>query len=121
MLLRALPAPAVRRLPRLPRAAARALGQPRHGVSTAAADARDAAAAAAAAAAALAAHDEARMRQALQLAHAAAAAGEVPVGAVLEHEGRVLALAHNQSAALVRVARVIVLIYVLARCVRRPA
>lgn len=49
-----------------------------------------------------AAHDEERMQQALQLAREAAAAGEVPVGALLEHEGRVLALAHNECEARVR-------------------
>jgi hypothetical protein len=110
MLLRALPAPAVRRLPRVPRAAVCVLGQSLRGVSAAAA-AADVPGAAAAAACGLAAHDAARMRQALQLARAAASAGEVPVGALLEHEGRVLALAHNQSAALVRI---ILLIYVFA-------
>ncbi len=47
-----------------------------------------------------AAHDAARMRQALVLARDAAAAGEVPVGAVLVAGGRVLAWAHNRSAAL---------------------
>jgi hypothetical protein len=56
----------------------------------------------AAAAQAQAAHDEARMRQCLELARTAAAAGEVPVGALLEHDGRVLAVAHNCSEAQVR-------------------
>jgi len=35
------------------------------------------------------------MREALDLAKRAAAAGEVPVGAVLEYRGRVIATAHN--------------------------
>ena len=47
-------------------------------------------------------HDESRMRQALALAQRAAAAGEVPVGAVLELRGQVVATAHNQSDTTVR-------------------
>lgn len=39
------------------------------------------------------------MRAALALAEAAVAAGEVPVGAVIVQEGRVLAAAHNETAA----------------------
>jgi tRNA(adenine34) deaminase len=35
------------------------------------------------------------MQRALELAHAAAVVAEVPVGAVLVHEGRLLAQAHN--------------------------
>lgn len=41
-------------------------------------------------------HDEHWMRRALEQAAAAAAAGEVPVGAVVVMEGRLLAEAHNQ-------------------------
>ena len=59
----------------------------------------------AAAAAAQAAHDESRMRECLALARTAAAAGEVPVGALLEHDGRVLAVAHNCSEAQARSTR----------------
>jgi tRNA(adenine34) deaminase len=40
--------------------------------------------------------DEDHMRQALDEARAAAAAGEVPVGAVAVHEDRIIARAHNQ-------------------------
>ena len=40
--------------------------------------------------------DEPYMRLALAQAHGAAAAGEVPVGAVVVHQGRVIAQAHNQ-------------------------
>lgn len=40
--------------------------------------------------------DERLMRQALQEARAAMEADEVPVGAVIVHEGRVIASAHNQ-------------------------
>ena len=51
-------------------------------------------------------HDESRMREALALAQQAAAAGEVPVGAVLELRGQVVATAHNQSDATVRRRRI---------------
>jgi len=40
--------------------------------------------------------DERRMEEALRLAQRAAEAGEVPVGAVIVREGRVLGRAHNQ-------------------------
>jgi len=40
--------------------------------------------------------DEHYMRRALVEARAAAAAGEVPVGAVIVHEGRLIGRAHNQ-------------------------
>lgn len=40
--------------------------------------------------------DERFMRMALEEAHAAAALGEVPIGAVVVHEGRVIARAHNR-------------------------
>jgi tRNA(adenine34) deaminase len=40
-------------------------------------------------------HDTLWMQRALELAAAAAAVGEVPVGAVIVHEGRLLAEAHN--------------------------
>jgi tRNA(adenine34) deaminase len=40
--------------------------------------------------------EEKRMAEALRLAQTAAEAGEVPVGAVIVHEGRVIARAHNQ-------------------------
>ena len=40
--------------------------------------------------------DERWMRQALQQARAAMEADEVPVGAVIVHEGRIIAAAHNQ-------------------------
>ncbi len=40
--------------------------------------------------------DERRMREALKLAGKAAEDGEVPVGAVIVHEGQVIARAHNQ-------------------------
>jgi len=40
--------------------------------------------------------DEKFMEEALRLAGRAAEAGEVPVGAVIIHEGRVIARAHNQ-------------------------
>lgn len=40
--------------------------------------------------------DEFYMELALQQAHAAAAADEVPVGAIIAHQGRVIAEAHNQ-------------------------
>jgi tRNA(adenine34) deaminase len=40
-------------------------------------------------------HDALWMQRALELAAAAASAGEVPVGAVIVHEGRLLAEAHN--------------------------
>ena len=40
--------------------------------------------------------DEAMMREALQEATLASAEGEVPVGAVLVHQGRILARAHNR-------------------------
>ncbi|MFM6986805.1 MAG: tRNA adenosine(34) deaminase TadA [Hydrogenophaga sp.] len=43
----------------------------------------------------LLANDETFMRQALQQAQAAAAAGEVPVGAVVVHQGRVIATGRN--------------------------
>ena len=36
------------------------------------------------------------MSRALELARLAAAAGEVPVGAVIVHEGRIIACAHNE-------------------------
>lgn len=42
------------------------------------------------------------MREALDLATRAAAAGEVPVGAVLEFRGQVVASAHNLSDTSVR-------------------
>ena len=40
--------------------------------------------------------DERRMEEAIRLAQRAAEAGEVPVGAVIIHEGRVIGRAHNQ-------------------------
>jgi len=40
--------------------------------------------------------DERRMEEAIRLAQRAAEAGEVPVGAVIVHEGRVIGRAHNQ-------------------------
>jgi tRNA(adenine34) deaminase len=40
--------------------------------------------------------DERRMEEAIRLAQRAAEAGEVPVGAVVVHEGRVIGRAHNQ-------------------------
>jgi tRNA(adenine34) deaminase len=40
--------------------------------------------------------EEKRMAEALRLAQTAAEAGEVPVGAVIVHEGHVIARAHNQ-------------------------
>ena len=40
--------------------------------------------------------DERFMREALAEARAAAAAGEVPIGAVVVHEGEVIARAHNR-------------------------
>src|ERR1700757_3470610 len=40
--------------------------------------------------------DEYFMREALRLANKAAVAGEVPVGAVLVREGKIIARAHNQ-------------------------
>jgi tRNA(adenine34) deaminase len=43
--------------------------------------------------------DVALMREALAEAHAAAERGEVPVGAVVVHEGRVVARAHNRTIA----------------------
>lgn len=43
------------------------------------------------------AHDEAMMRLALEEAHSAAAAGEVPVGCVIEFEGRILARGANRT------------------------
>jgi tRNA(adenine34) deaminase len=43
--------------------------------------------------------DEAYMRRALELAHEAAAAGEVPVGAVLVKDGRIIAESFNQPIA----------------------
>lgn len=42
------------------------------------------------------ADDERFMREALTEARAAAALGEVPIGAVVVHEGRVIARAHNR-------------------------
>lgn len=42
------------------------------------------------------AHDGAYMRHALTLAHRAQAAGEVPVGAVVVHEGRIVGEGWNQ-------------------------
>lgn len=47
----------------------------------------------------LAAQDEVYMRHALLLAHRAQAAGEVPVGAVLVHEGRILGEGSNRPIA----------------------
>jgi len=44
--------------------------------------------------------DERRMEEAIRLAQRAAEAGEVPVGAVIVHEGRVIGRAHNQVEAL---------------------
>lgn len=44
-----------------------------------------------------ASHDEARMRLALEEARSAAAAGEVPVGCVIEFEGRILARGANRT------------------------
>lgn len=41
-------------------------------------------------------NDEAAMREALEQARAAANHGDVPVGAVIVHEGRVIARAHNE-------------------------
>ena len=41
-------------------------------------------------------NDEAAMREALEQARAAAHHGDVPVGAVVVHEGRVIARAHNE-------------------------
>lgn len=41
-------------------------------------------------------HDELFMEQALRLARKAYEADEVPVGAVIVHEGRIIARAHNQ-------------------------
>lgn len=43
------------------------------------------------------AHDEAMMRLALEEARSAAAAGEVPVGCVIEFEGRILARGANRT------------------------
>jgi tRNA(adenine34) deaminase len=43
--------------------------------------------------------DEAALRRALELARAAAGVGEVPVGALVMAEGRVLAEAHNATVA----------------------
>lgn len=40
--------------------------------------------------------DETYMRRALELADVAAVSGEVPVGAVLVHEGHVIAMGYNQ-------------------------
>ncbi len=40
--------------------------------------------------------DELRMKQALRSAADAAEEGEVPVGAVIYHQGRLIARAHNQ-------------------------
>src|SRR6266700_8367719 len=40
--------------------------------------------------------DESFMREALRLANKAAAAGEVPIGAVAVREGKIIARAHNQ-------------------------
>src|SRR6266542_1940935 len=40
--------------------------------------------------------DESFMREALRLANKAAAAGEVPIGAVVVCEGKIIARAHNQ-------------------------
>ena len=37
------------------------------------------------------------MREALSLAHEAAQAGEVPVGAVIVHDGRVISAARNRT------------------------
>lgn len=37
------------------------------------------------------------MQQAVRLAHKAAAAGEVPVGALVVHDGKVIAAAYNQT------------------------
>jgi len=42
-------------------------------------------------------HDEAMMRLALEEARSAAAAGEVPVGCVIEFEGRILARGANRT------------------------
>ncbi|HEV2299401.1 MAG TPA: tRNA adenosine(34) deaminase TadA [Candidatus Acidoferrales bacterium] len=47
----------------------------------------------------IAAHDEAMMRLALEEARAAAGAGEVPVGCVIELGGRILARAANRTIA----------------------
>ena len=44
-----------------------------------------------------ASHDEAMMRLALEEARSAAAAGEVPVGCVIEFEGRILARGANRT------------------------
>lgn len=44
-----------------------------------------------------ASHDEAMMRLALEEARCAAAAGEVPVGCVIEFEGRILARGANRT------------------------
>ena len=44
--------------------------------------------------------DERRMEEAIRLAQRAAEAGEVPVGAVIVHGGRVIGRAHNQVEAL---------------------
>lgn len=41
-------------------------------------------------------HAQTYMREALSLAHEAAAAGEVPVGAVVVHDGQIIAKGHNQ-------------------------
>jgi tRNA(adenine34) deaminase len=63
------------------------------------------------------------MRECLALARTAAAAGEVPVGALLEHDGRVLAVAHNcseaQARSTVRYAAVCP-VFVLTRCLVWP-